>query len=52
MGVSAGLINLHVSTSFSYHYSPMIPLMLLTLECRMLGLVGEMAALQAQEDVE
>ena len=52
MGVSAGLINLYGSTSFSYYYSPMIPLMLLTLERRMLGLISEMVALQVQEDVD
>lgn len=52
MGISAGLINLYESTSFSYRYSPIIPLMLLTLERRMLGLISEMVALQAEEDVE
>lgn len=52
MGVSAGLINLYGSTSFSYYYSPMTPLMLLTLERRMLGLISEMVALQVQEDVD
>lgn len=52
MGVSAGLMNLYRSTTFSYYCSPMIPLMLFTLECRMQGLVGEMVAQQTQEDVE
>lgn len=52
MGVSAGLMNLYRSTTFSYYCSPMIPLMLFTLECRMQGLVGEMVALQTQEDVD
>ncbi|KAJ5530580.1 hypothetical protein N7527_003973 [Penicillium freii] len=52
MGVSAGLINLYGSTSFSYYYSPMIPLMLLTLERRMLGLTSEMVALQVLRDVD
>ncbi|KAJ5967889.1 hypothetical protein N7501_004137 [Penicillium viridicatum] len=52
MGVSAGLINLYGSMSFSYYYSPTIPLMLLTLERRMLGLISEVVALQVQEKVD
>lgn len=52
MGVSAGLINLCRSTTFSYRYSQMIPLMLFTLERRMLGLISEMVTLQAREDAK
>lgn len=52
IGVTAGLISLYGSTSSSYYCSPMIPLMLFMLECRMQGLVIDMLALQTEEDVD